>query len=97
MSGQALLEAALNRDHVPHRGGVVHGAAESQAVADRGRQLVEQHVAAAVHADQVRIRHPDHIDAVGAQPLADGRHVGLRRVRHRWLQPERSDTNDLAA
>jgi len=83
---QALLKAALDRDHVPHRGCVVHGAAERQAVAGRGRQLVEQHVAAAVHADQVRIGHPDHVDAVGAQPLAHGRDVGLRHVRHRWLQ-----------
>jgi len=59
---------------------VVDRAAEGQAVLHRGGQHVEQHVAAAVHADQVGERHPDHIDALRPQALArlvDPGHLGV--------------------
>jgi hypothetical protein len=95
--GQAGFQAAINRDHVPHRGGVVDGAAERQAVLHGGREHVEQHVTAAVHADQVGIGHPDHIHALRPQPLADGwdRGIlgGVRHGRHASIA-DRMDTND---
>jgi hypothetical protein len=93
---QARLQAALHRDHVPHRRGVIDRPAERQAVAGRRGQLVEQHVAAAVHADQVRVGDPDHVDALFPQPLTDGGDV--RCVGHGGSSGgERSGTNDPSA
>ena len=80
--GQPVLQAALHRHHVTHRRGVVHRPAERQPVADRRAKLAEQHVPAPVHADQVRIGHPDDIDPLAGQPLGDGGDVGVGRVRH---------------
>ena len=81
--GQAVFQAALHRHHVTHGGGVVHRPAERQPVADRRAKLAEQHVPAAVHADHVRIGHPDHIDPLLPEPLGNGGDVG--RVRHSVL------------
>ena len=73
--GQPCVQAALHRDHIAHRGGVVDGAAERQPVLGHRGQLVQQHVAAPVDADHVRVGDPDHVDALGAQPLGDGGNV----------------------
>jgi hypothetical protein len=58
---------------------VVHRAAERETVLQRRGELVEQHVPAAVHADQVGIGDPDHVDALFPQPLADRGHVWCLR------------------
>jgi len=68
--GQPGFQAAVNRDRVPHRGGVVDGAAERQAVLHGGREHVEQNVSAAVHADQVRVGHADDVHALRPQAFA---------------------------
>src|SRR5207247_3608451 len=94
--GQPRLETAWRRDHVPHRGGVVDGAAERQAVLHGGGKHVEQHVAAAVHADQVGVRHPYHVDALGPQALADlgnprcRRHGDMLASQVVWIQTIRA-------
>jgi hypothetical protein len=62
--GQAVLDAALDRDRLARRRGVEDAAAERQAVLERTRQLRQQHVAAPVDADHVRVRHPDHVDVL---------------------------------
>ena len=43
----------------------------------RGGKHIEQYVAAAVHADQVRVGHPYHVDAIGPQALANGGNRGI--------------------
>lgn len=66
---QPRVQPAADRDDVPLRAGVVDGPAERQAVLTGPGQLFEQHVTRPVGADQVGIGHPDHVDAVGGEPV----------------------------
>ena len=99
--GETGLQAALDRDDVTLRRGVIDRPAERQPVLDRVGQLIDQHVPAPVDADQVGIRHPDHVHALGAQSLAGRRYLSLRAFVHSdspaAFQGDRSGTNDLAA
>jgi hypothetical protein len=85
---------------------VVHRPAERQPVADRRAELAEQHVPAAVHADHVRIGHPDHVDPLFGEPVGNGGDVGVGRVRHgvlplgaavRGIQPGGNESLRLAS
>ena len=61
---QPRLEAALRPATTSPIGEVWYTARQNaRPCPAAARQLVEQHVTAAVHPDQVRIRHPDHVDA----------------------------------
>jgi hypothetical protein len=66
---QPRVQPAAHRHHIPLRAGVVNGPAEGQAVLTGPGQLLEQHVTRPVGADQVGVGHPDHVDAVGGEPV----------------------------
>ena len=92
---QAILQAALHRHDVTHRRGVVYRPAERQPVADRRRKLAEQHVAAPVHADHVRVGHPDDIDPLIPEPFGNGGDVSVGRVCHGVLPTGRGSKGVL--
>ncbi|CAM5366141.1 hypothetical protein SPURM210S_00304 [Streptomyces purpurascens] len=66
---QPRVQPAADRDHIAPRAGVVDGPAERETVRAGPGQLLEQHVTRPVGADEVGIGHPDHVDAVGGEPL----------------------------
>ena len=67
--GEPALHAALHCDDVTARRRVVDRAAEGDPVTHDAGQLVDEHVAPAIDADEVGIGHPDHIDPACAQLL----------------------------
>ena len=79
--GQPGLESALDIDDVPHRRGPVDGPAEGHAVFDRTREPVDQHVAAAFGADQVRIADANDVDVLRHE-------LGSRSPPDRWCRNE---------
>jgi len=69
--GEPGVQAARDRDDIALGAGVVNGAAEGEAVRAGRGQLVEEYVPGTVGADEVGVCHPDHIDALGGQPIRE--------------------------
>ena len=67
--GQPGGQAALDVDDVAHRGRAVDRAAERHAVADGSGEAVDQHVAAALGADQVGVAEPNDVDVLISKSL----------------------------
>ena len=81
--GQAVGEAAFAElDDVAHRAGAVDRAAERDAVAECPGEVRDQHVAAALGADEVGVAQPDDVDAAPAQFGRGGREGVLVEVTH---------------
>jgi hypothetical protein len=72
-------------------------------VASRGGKLTEQHIAAAIDADHVRVRHPDDVNALRRQPVSNRgsiwwlRHASSLRHDQSWPRNVWQQTIDMAA
>jgi len=80
--GQARGEAAVEvHDATQGRGGVDR-AAEGHPAADRPVEVLDQHIATAVHADEIGVADPHDVDAVLGQPVACRRQAAGVEVAH---------------
>src|SRR6188472_1630628 len=86
--GQASFEPTFDVDYIAHRRSAVDRATEGHPVTHRTSEPVDQDVAPALGADQVRITNPDHVDAL---PDQFGREVlYTRRIEMRHPETPRA-------